>query len=185
MLVIPQYGLAQPPRVSIYFDDALSRWWGMCPPDPPGVIFDSLYVVAEDFSALISQIEYKVNYEPAFLWLYDLAASGTAEGNTDIGIIQSWENPQDASTQLLLNKVFVLWMCSDCGSGNTDIMICVDSNPNTGYLRAIRWPDMSPIFPESWAVHLCPTNYYPRDCPITPPVPVEQANWGAIKSFYK
>ncbi len=93
----------------------------MCPPDPPGVIFDSLYIVAEDFNALISQIEYKVNYEPAFFWLYDLVPSGTAEGNTEIGIIQSWENAQDASTQLLLNKVFVLWMCSDCGSGNIDI----------------------------------------------------------------
>ena len=179
-----QHGLTQPPRILIYFNDGLTQdYKNQCPPDAPGTVIDSLYIVAEGFESPISQIEYSVHYDPHFFWITDLTVYGTVEGNTATGIIQSWSTPQDASSQLLLSKVLVVWNCQVCFE--CDINVCVDSNPNTGYLKALRWPDMSPIFPESWAAIICPTGVYPRLCPISPPVPVEQMFWGTIKALYK
>ena len=184
-----QYGITQTPRLTIYFNDGLTQnHESQCPPDPPGTVFDSLYIVAEGFISPISQIEYSVKYDPAFYWITDCMVYGTAVGNTATGIIQSWSTPQDASSQLLLSKVYVIWICHSCFyEVGCNTKVCVDSNPNTGYLKALQWPDMSPIYPESWAAIICLCNPYPgyNLCEITQPVPVEQMLWGTIKALYR
>jgi hypothetical protein len=178
---------AQYPGMWIYFNEGLSK--GVeesCPDQPPGSVLDSLYIVAKSFPVPISQIEYRVNYPPQILWLGDWIQSGTAEGNTPTGIIQSWESPQDASTQLVLVKVLFIWMCQLCYDG-THIRICVDANPNTGFLRALTWPGPTVTYPDSWEAFICPniSDTYPIRCFIISGIHDEQTTWGSIKMLYK
>lgn len=179
---------AQNPGMWIYFNEGLSQNIKTeCPPDPPGTVLDSLYIVAGSFPVPISQIEYRVNYPQQILWLADIIPSGTADGSTSTGIIQSWESPQDASAQLLLVKVLFLWNCQLCYEG-THVPICVDANPNTGFLRALMWPGPTATYPDSWEAILCPCCDPPGKCQIISGILgtlTEYTTWGGIKLIYK
>lgn len=177
---------AQSPGMWIYFNEGLTQGIeSQCPPSPPGTVIDSIYIVAESFPTPISQIEYCVNYPSQLIYILDVIPSGTAEGYTSTGIVQSWESPQDASMQLLLAKVVFIWMCQACHEES--FRICVDTNPNTGFLRALTWPDLTAIYPDSWKALVCPLlgDTYPEKCPIISGIPVEQTCWGSIKLLYK
>ncbi|MHC4062003.1 MAG: hypothetical protein ACYSR6_10405 [Planctomycetota bacterium] len=154
---------ADPPDVRIYFDSDLTISSANCPPEPPGTVIDTVYVVAENFTDPISRIEYRLLYGPQLSLLWDAVVSGTTTGNTSAGIVHTWAIPQDASGKLVLAKSVVMWMCDDC-LVNEFATLCVDSHPGTGYLRA------------------CGHSVDPVSCIVT--VPVESTSWGHIKSMY-
>ena len=176
-----QIGFAQTPSVSIYFDEDLESVLPVCPDDPLG----KLYVIAVNFPAPFVQLEYKVNYPPEVIYLGEVVRGGTAVGMTPIGIVQTWPTPQDASSPLVVAEVSVAWMaCNYCES--QIITICVDSHPDTGYLRAISWPNMEDVYPVSHRAVICPCCPLPYPpCPISPPTPVEATTWGHVKALYR
>jgi hypothetical protein len=171
---------ANPPAVRIYFDADLTISSVNCPPNPPGTIFDSVYVVAENFTDPILRIEYRLLYEPLLIWLWDGDVSGTATGNTNEGIVHTWTTPQDASGKLVLAKGLVFWMCDNCGPEFG--RLCADSHPGTGYLRATRASDGKWVYPLSRGGQICGHSVDPVPCTVT--VPVESTSWGHIKSMY-
>lgn len=178
-----QNGLAQTPSVSVYFDEDLTRVEPSCPDQPPGTVLGTLFVIAEHFPAPFIQLEYRVKFPAEVLYLGEVVRGGSAVGVSPIGIIQTWETPQDASSHLVVNEIWMLWMCVYCME--TDIQICVDTHPETGYFRALRWPDMAAIYPMSHTAVACPLLHTYPPCTISPPVPVEETTWGEVKSLYR
>jgi hypothetical protein len=174
-------GFGQTPEVRIYFDASFYSSNGECPPTPPGTVIDTLYIVAEHFSDQISGIEYKINFVPQLIWLQDIIPSGSAEGNTNTGVIQTWTNPQSASQKLLLMKVLFVWMCDNC-FGNESVKLCPDSHPQTGYLRALKTADSAWIYPDAFSGILCQAGAVDPQCDV--PVPIKESSWGHIKSLY-
>ena len=184
-------GLAQTPRVRVYFDAGLQQWTESC--QGFGVM-DKLYVVAEHFDTGISQLEYSITYPPAVIWLTDLEQSGTTIGQTPIGITHLWEVPIDASGQFVLTEVLILWNCDQC-YGSLAVPLCVKAHPGTGYLRARDAEQVDWIFAQGLGATLCPTlcsdcpspcgSSEPIVCEPIPTVPIGPTTWGAVKEMYQ
>jgi hypothetical protein len=165
------------PNVQVYFSDPV---WGspdkasldQCPPDPPGTVLDSLYVVAQNFDMWMSAIEYQVIYPPQIMWLSDNTGTGINIGSSPTGIATAWPLPQNAFVSFAANKVFFVYMCQLCYEGN-NVPIIVVPHPVSGFLRAVRWPDNAVINGIGMTSLICPT------------IPVEETTWGNIKALYE
>jgi len=174
-----QPGFAQTPSVTTYFDENFKLVLPVCPDDRLG----RLYVIAENFPAPFIQLEYRVNFDPEVTYIGDYIRGGTAVGWSPTGIIQTWPTPQDASSHLVVSEIVVFYNCEGCQVQG--ITICVDAHPETGYLRAISWPNMEPVYPMSHMAVICPNLGPNPPCPISPPVPVEATTWGHVKALYR
>ena len=98
------------------------------------------------------------------------------------GIAIAFPVPLNAYSPVLIAGIFVLWMCNDCGpSYNTPV--CFDVYPSSGYLRAVRWPDLELIYATSETALICPAGP-PWPICAELPIPVEQTTWGHIKAMY-
>lgn len=185
-------GFAQAPTVSVYF--SVDGEWALdvCPYDPLGMLF----IIAKDVPSPFVQLEYRADLPPDVIYLGEQPNGGSAVGNIVEGVIQTWPGPQDASSQLVVNVIHVLFTCQDCI--RIDVPICLNSHPGTGYFRAVGWPDGSNIYPATDSAVICPslcgvpgpTGRSPLcggrpECPISPPVPVSRATWGAVKALYR
>jgi hypothetical protein len=172
------------PYLQIYFDADLTEYYADCPPDPPGTVFDSVYVAAVGFDAFISAIEYRIDYTPHFVWLADVT-TGLNIGQTTTGIATAWPYPQNAYSPLVVAKVMVMWVCQNCTPEFTHVPFCANGHSLTGYIRAVRWPDNQFIYATNKATCLCPTCCGdPCECPSSP-IPVEESTWGSIKALYR
>ncbi len=162
------------PNVQVYFTSD----WGTygqaqipeCPPNPPGTVLDSLYVVANNFGMWMSAIEYQVIYPPQIMWLSDYTG-GLDIGTSPTGIATAWPLPQNAFVPFAVNKVLFIYLCQLCYEG-TNIPIDVVPHPDSGLLRAVRWPDNFIVHAIGMRSLICPT------------IPVEETTWGNIKALY-
>ncbi|NIM20512.1 MAG: hypothetical protein GTO51_09825 [Candidatus Latescibacteria bacterium] len=141
-----------------------------CPPDPPGTVLDSAFVVANNFGMWMSAIEYGVSYPPEIIFLSD-NTTGLNIGSSDVGISTAWPLPQNAFDPLIVNEVKFLWNCQGCPE--TNIPIPVGPNTATGFLQAVRWPDNGLVSAVGMTSLICST------------IPIEETTWGNIKALYK
>ena len=176
---------AQTPSLQIYFDPGLIDPWEDCPPAPIGTVVGTMYVVAHDFGAWLSGIEFRIDYPPQLLWLGDTIEPGNLSiGNTRDGIGITFPIPLNAFTSALIVSISFLWMCQDCTSPNMNQVICFDVYPGSGCLRAVRWPNLEVICGQSGTSVICPACGSWVPCGQLP-VPVEQTTWGGIKALYQ
>lgn len=163
---------AQIPNVQVYFTSDYGTYGhthlDSCPDVPGGL--DSLYVVASNFGMWMSAIEYKVVYPWIFTWLTD-NTGGLDIGASPTGITSAWTFPLNAFFPVSVNKVYFLYNCQKCYEG-TDIPIDVVPHPETGFVRAVRWPDDATVNAIGMRSLICPT------------IPTEETTWGTIKALY-
>ena len=165
LLAAPTRG--QAPRVTVYFDEALSHMHQSCP--GPGV--DTLYVVAENFNAMLAAIEYSIDYSPLhnyLVWIGDFDLPLTTIGSSPTGISIAWSTPRDGFSPLLVQKVAVFWQCSGCLGKD---VVDVNAHPLFG-LRALRWPDLTYI--RGWGMK----------SGICLATPTRETTWGRVKALY-
>jgi hypothetical protein len=162
------------PYLQVYFDPGLTYTFENCPPDPVGTVVDTFYVVAHDFDAWLNGIEFRIDYPPQIAWLGDLIDPNVlAIGNTYEGIGVAWTIPFNAFTPNVVLRVVFLWTCQDCNSPDINSVVCLNVYPGSGYLRAVRWPDLELIYGQSGTAVICPACGSWRPCdPL--PIPVEQ-----------
>ena len=174
---------AQAPYLQVYFDDQFLYEWGYCPAAPIGTVATTLYVVAHDFDAWLNAIEYRLELPPQLLFLGDVLPPGSLSiGQSPEGIAIAFPVPLNAYSPVLISTVYVLWMCNDCGP-NYNTPVCFDVYPSSGYLRAVRWPDLELIYATSETALICPAGP-PWPICAELPIPVEQTTWGHIKAMY-
>jgi hypothetical protein len=188
---------AQTPYLQVYFD----YYWTEtlkdgCPPGPPGTVFDTLYVVAHNWNQYMTGFEYQIIYPPEIVFITDLTDEcqvkiGTSETGLTIAWrwqpflppFCSWPNGIDA---FLVHRVFVLWNCEGCTSGQLDIPVV--------------WYDgFQPSVPpydydiQGTASELpnggFPTPFLIDGVGLTAIVcyenPVAESTWGSIKALYR
>jgi hypothetical protein len=175
---------AQTPYLQIYFDQGLTEESANCPPAPVGTEIGTIYIVAHNFDAWLNAIEFRINYPPQMLWLGDQYGPNALNlGNTYEGIGLAWTIPFNAFVPNVIATAVFLWMCDDCASSNMNQVICFDVYPGSGYLRAVRWPDLELVYGQSGTAVICPTcgSWVPCD---QLPIPVERTTWGGVKALY-
>ncbi len=168
---------AQVPYVQIYFDDTFQISHKDCPNAPAGTVVDQIYVVAHNFDMWVSSIEYRIVYPSgSVLFLLDVIDPATQSriGQSNTGIVITWPNPADGSGGLLCQTANFIWMCDACilGGGNSNDQWVVVPHPDSGLLRAVRWPDNVSVTGIGMTALSCPT------------IPTEGATWGDIKVLY-
>ncbi len=158
---------AQTPFVQVYFDPGHSVTTADC----PGTQLDTLYVVAHNFNAWLTAIEFSINYPAEMNWLADMPNTEVKIGSSPAGIAMAFPTPLNGFNPVEVMQVMVMWLCSSCGA-NTNIPLVVAPHPQTGFVRATRYPDNGIITAVGMTSLLCAT------------VPVEQTTWGQIKALY-
>ncbi|MHC4326315.1 MAG: hypothetical protein ACYSUX_18750 [Planctomycetota bacterium] len=162
---------AQTPNVQVFFDEYFgATHLEECPPDAPGTVTGYLYVVASNFGMWISAFEYAIDYPPQILPVVDITG-GLDIGTSALGIATSWQYPINGYSPVLINKVMITFNCQLCYEG-TNIPITVIPHPDTGFLRASRYPDYTLVNGVGMVSLICPT------------VPTEDTTWGTIKALY-
>ena len=175
---------AQAPYLQVYFDQGLTETYANCPNSPPGSVIDTIYVVAHNFDAWLNGIEFRIDYPPQMMWLGDQFDPNALHiGNTNQGIGLAWTIPFNAFVPNVVLSAIVLWMCDNCDTPNMNQVVCFNVYPGSGYLRAVRWPDLELIYGQSGTAVICPACGAWRPCDQLP-VPVERTTWGGIKAMY-
>jgi hypothetical protein len=118
----------------------------------------------------MSAIEYKIVYPPEIAFIGD-NTGGLDIGSSPIGIATAWTFPLNAFTTVLINQVSIIYMCQLC-VGISEVAIDVVPNPDSGQLRAIRWPSDEFVTAVGQRSLICTT------------VPAEETTWGSIKALY-
>jgi hypothetical protein len=167
------------PNVQVYFTSD----WGTygqtalveCPDAPHNTVLDSFYVVASNFNMWMIGIEYFLSLPFQINPLaQEVPNGGLVIGTAWIfpGIAISWPLPQNAFVPFAVTKIKFLYRCTLCQDG-TDICIHVLNHQDTGFVRAVRWPDITFVNGIGMTSMICPT------------VPVEETTWGGIKALYQ
>ena len=163
---------SQIPHVAVFFDPGLQYQQKNCPPAPIGTVLDSVFVVATNFDMWMSAIEYQIIYPPEMLFLGDVTPAGALViGNSPAGITIAFPTPMNAFTQAVVQKTKFIWMCDACFNPNTPLIVV--PHPNSGFLRAVRWPDNVVVNAIGWTSLICAT------------IPVEESTWGQVKALYR
>ena len=167
------------PNIMVYFDEDLTLGSANCPSAPIGTIPATLYIVANNFDAWITAVEFQILYPPQLLFVGDIVDTDIVLGNTVAGITIGWATPKDCFGGTLLAKVNVIWHCNDCvssvvGVPNAEAPIDVVAHPQQGlpFARAVEWPSQTAFDIVGMRSLICSTT------------PVEETTWGQIKSLY-
>lgn len=158
---------AQTPTVGVFFDRDLTRMDKDC---PPGGGLDSAYVVARNFNAFISGIEYAINYPASMAWMADFDVPPVTLGTTPSGIAEAWSLPLNGYNPIVVAKVLFIWNCDGCTV--TDDPVVVVPYPYSGFVRAVDYPMYNFIVAVGMKSLVCAT------------VPTDDATWGRIKALY-
>jgi len=161
---------AQVPTVAVFFDGALTSPTSDC--QGLGVI-DTLYAATFGFNDWLSALEFSVDYSTvtAFTWIADAADTPLVIGSTPFGIALTWQLPQSGFSPLAVVRIIVVWNCDAC-AGNEGQVLAVKPHPQTGHIRAVRYPDRTFIDAIGDIAVVCPV------------FPVETRTWGAVKALY-
>jgi hypothetical protein len=172
-IAIAGSALAQTPNIAVYFDANYQVGSENCPAAPPLSVLDTLYVVGHNFNMWIGSCEFQIDYPPQMQIMGDIYDSDLQIGNTWSGIGLVWNPPKNGFVDALLCRVRFLWNCDDCqGTPGNGYPIQVNPHPDSGLLRAIRWPDLYEQTAVGMLSYICPQ------------VPVEESSWGQIKALY-
>jgi hypothetical protein len=125
--------VAGTPTVSVYFDEAMT----LQSVDRLSPGQHTLYVVAEDFDAYLTAIEYQIDFPAGMTWIEDVDMPEVKIGTTHEGITQAWGTPIDAFSPVVVAKVLVDWRPADASGG----VLEVRPHPRTGFVRATAAPD--------------------------------------------
>jgi hypothetical protein len=158
------------PTVGVYFDQAYTVMQKPCA--GPNVM-DYAYVVAYNFNAFLSGIEYMISYPPSVTWVADLDIPAATIGNTTTGISMGFATPRNGFGPVLIHRVAFLWQCMGCDATNEDDPFVVLPHPEFGFVRATDFPDFEFINGVGMTSLVCAT------------VPVNETTWGKIKSLYE
>jgi hypothetical protein len=123
--------VAGPPTVAVYFDEGLT----MRSADRLGPGLVTLYIVAENFDAHLTAIEYQIDYPAGVTWVADLDVPTVKIGTTVKGIAQAWAEPIDGFSRVVIAKSTVQW---DAGLSGE---VTVRPHPTFGFVRATAAPD--------------------------------------------
>ena len=159
------------PNIMVFFDEDLTLGAANCPSAPIGSVPATLYVVANNFDAWITAVEFQIVYPPQLFFTGDQLDTDIVLGTTATGITIGWATPKSCYGGTVLAKANVIWFCNDC-VGNEDAPIDVIANPNQGFLRAVEWPSQTTFDIVGMRSLICATT------------PVEETTWGQIKSLY-
>lgn len=174
---------AQVPNVGVYFEtDGYGGYNTMaadCPAAPAGTVLDEIYVVAYNFNMWVIGIEFMIEYPPLVSWVGDVIDPATqlSIGNSPTGIGITWPLPQNGFGALLCMKANFIWMCEadDClNELNHNTPWMVQPHPDSGMLRAVRWPDAGTVAGVGLTSLVCPWI-----------IPTEETTWGGIKAMYE
>lgn len=150
------------PTVKVYFDEGLTQRTTDCL--GPGL--DTLYIVAEDFDAFLTGIEFKLTLPPSMIWIADIGLPPVYLGTTVTGISMGFAIPQNGYQPLVVAKALILWNCVDCSAINQRVEI--DEHPLFNSIRATRWPDYLLIDADGAGATVCPfvaLDIRPGSCP--------------------
>jgi hypothetical protein len=186
ILILAPDGSAQTPYLQAYFDRDFTQSVDNCPWAPAGTVLDSFFVVALGFDAWLNAIEYRIDYPIETLWIADFFPSPRplVIGNTSIGISIAYPTPLNAFSAVLVTRIWFFWMCDGCEPYHVNKLLCFKAHPSSGYLRAVRWPDLELIYATSGTAVICPLCGGAGRCDDLP-VPVYRSTWGAIKAQYR
>ncbi len=163
---------AQTPTVQIYFDQDLTRQSEDCPAAPPGSVFDTMYVVADNFNAWITAIEYQITYPSSVIFLGDVVGPDFLKlGSSPSGISIAYPVPQNAFDPFVAQMVLFQWNCSSCVTTNDPVD--VGPHPNSGKSQVVEWQTNNLIEGVGMRSLICAT------------VPVQETTWGKVKSLYR
>jgi hypothetical protein len=160
--------MAQTPIVGVFFDEYLTRMDKAC---PPGGGADTAYVVAMNFNAYITGIEYAINYPASMSWVADIGIPPVTLGTTPSGIVEAWPLPLNGYNPIVVARVVFTWNCSGCVVTNDPIVVA--PYPYSGFVRATDYPQYNFIGAVGMTSLVCPDG-----------VPVDDATWGRIKALY-
>ena len=131
--LLTSIAVAGTPTVNIYFDEALT----VQSVDRLSPGQHTLYVVAENFDAYLTAIEYKIDYPAGMTWMRDVDLPVVKIGATPDGIAQAWGTPIDAFAPVVIAKAVVRWEPANESRG----VLAVKPHPKTGFIRATAAPD--------------------------------------------
>ena len=161
------------PNVAVFFDKNLQQMVGTCPYAPEGSVLDTVFVVANNFDMWMGAIEYSIQYPPQVVWLIDLYPANTLTiGTSPYGITTAWTIPANAFVGLVVQRAVILWVCDGCGSSVNEPLVVLP-HPMSGFLRAVRWPDLVNVNAVGLTSIICPT------------IPAQETTWGGIKALYR
>lgn len=156
------------PTVGVFFDESFTRMQEDCP--NVGVL-DSVFVVAMNFNAFITGIEYSINYPPTMTHMGDYAIPPVTIGSTPAGISEAFGLPQNGYAPIVVAKVLFMWNCTP-GCPIDNVPVIVEPHPYTGKLRATDFPAYEYIDAIGMTSLVCAT------------VPTEETTWGRVKAMY-
>jgi hypothetical protein len=164
---------AQVPNIAVYFDDINTEAVAIC----PGIILDTLYVVAQNVGTFINAIEYRIQYSPGSGYLAHIGEIPAAidpysfaVGSSPSGVSIGWGLPKNAFVPFIVQRVLVLWDCAGCGAQD---VIQVLKHPATGFLGAVEFGTGAFIPCVGLTALICPV------------VATHDKTWGAVKSLYR
>ncbi len=166
---------AQTPFVAVYFETVNWSETTTCPLDPPGTVFQQIFVAAVNFNTQIGGIEFQVNYPPELQWIgefYPIPA--VANGTTPTGLQLGFLSPGvDGNSVFIVASVTVLWQCGGC-TGDANVPVTVGPHPLSGFVQGVDISvNPSVLIPGVGLTAL-----------ICPTVPVEETTWGKVKALY-
>ncbi|MCH7548849.1 MAG: hypothetical protein IH969_04815 [Candidatus Krumholzibacteriota bacterium] len=167
---------AQIPNVQWFFDANLTQTAFDC----DGTTNQFGYIVAVNFNAFISAVEYKINYPTSgdILWVADISvhASQLNIGNTTIGVASAWSLPLNCFQPTVIMQVLYDWRnCGDCTPiVNLIQLILAGPDPTSGRLRFVRFPDNAEFDAIGMTSLVCGAI-----------LPVAETTWGQVKALYE
>jgi hypothetical protein len=165
---------AQTPNVTVYFDEYASETSADCPTEPVGTVYDEFLVVANNFNMWMNAIEYKIEFPPQIAWDGDVAVDNTLVlGFSWQGTAIVFTLPGQAFGPLVVQKVQFVWMCDNCSEANQNAPVKVVPYPDSGKIRALRYPDLFEVQAIGMTSLICAT------------IPNEDTTWGKVKALYE
>jgi hypothetical protein len=169
------------PYVQVYFDDGSNGSYGETQAQCGQAGFPVyLYVVANNFNAWLSAIEYQIDFPAGLMFVGDtfptVPGATLSIGNSQDGVAVSWSLPRNAFGPILISTIFAVWTGEcNCQAGPQPIVVGPFPYPvPKSQPEGVRWPDLARISAVGMTSLLCPG-----------PVSTHESTWGGIKALYR
>ncbi|MCH7548166.1 MAG: hypothetical protein IH969_01290 [Candidatus Krumholzibacteriota bacterium] len=162
------------PSVRWYFDEDLTQTSADC----DGSASNIAYIVAENFDAAFTSVEYRVAYprDVQVIAEFGVNAWQLNVGVTQLGVVSTWSHPMNGYSPVVIMWVLYDWVsCGNCNSGaNQNQPIFIEPHPESGQLSFTRVSGER-VDAVGMTSLVCPSSIFP----------VEQTTWGKVKALYR